>query len=143
MIQKAFLITSVLFLTASFPGIARAAAGADCKAKSEASYPVVTGADVQKAVAAGNTTFIDANGNDSYQEKHIGNAIHFNSKKSMELAKALPADKNAPIIAYCGGPSCTAWHKAATAACEAGYTNISHYKDGISGWKKLNSPAKM
>jgi rhodanese-related sulfurtransferase len=40
------------------------------------------------------------------------------------------------IVAYCGGPACTAWKKAAQDACKLGYTNIKHFKEGISGWKK-------
>jgi len=31
---------------------------------------------------------------------------------------------------------CNAWQKAATAACEMGYTNIRHFSPGITGWNK-------
>ena len=47
----------------------------------------------------------------------------------------LPADKNALIVAYCGGPKCGAWKKAAKAAAALGYTNIKHFSGGISGWQ--------
>ena len=54
-----------------------------------------------------------------------------------QLGKVLPKDKSAPIVAYCGGKMCTAWHKAAKAACEMGYTNIRHFSAGITGWNKM------
>jgi rhodanese-related sulfurtransferase len=163
MIQKAFLVVSVLFLTSNQATIAHAGTTAvtavpatttasattaaapvtNCKAKSEESYPLISSGDLQKALAANTVTTIDANSTDSFKEAHIGKkAIHFGDH-SKDLAKLLPADKSTMIVAYCGGPACTAWHKAATAACNAGYTNIYHYKDGISGWKKLNNISKM
>jgi rhodanese-related sulfurtransferase len=33
---------------------------------------------------------------------------------------------------------CTAWQRAAKAACEMGYTNIRHFSEGIKGWEKSN-----
>jgi len=50
------------------------------------------------------------------------------------LAKHLPADKNALIVAYCDGPKCSAWKAAAKAAADLGYTNVKHFSGGISGW---------
>jgi rhodanese-related sulfurtransferase len=47
----------------------------------------------------------------------------------------LPADKNALVVAYCGGPACNAYKEGAKAAEELGYTNVKHFKGGISGWK--------
>ncbi|MDZ4288977.1 MAG: rhodanese-like domain-containing protein, partial [Prosthecobacter sp.] len=52
------------------------------------------------------------------------------------LASALPKDKNALVVAYCGGPSCNAYQAAAKAAAALGYTNVKHLTAGISGWKK-------
>jgi rhodanese-related sulfurtransferase len=47
----------------------------------------------------------------------------------------LPADKNALVVAYCGGPSCNAYTAAAKKAKALGYTNVKHLSAGISGWK--------
>jgi rhodanese-related sulfurtransferase len=47
----------------------------------------------------------------------------------------LPKDKNALVVAYCGGPKCKAYEAAAKAAEKLGYTNIKHLTAGISGWK--------
>jgi rhodanese-related sulfurtransferase len=53
-----------------------------------------------------------------------------------KLADALPKDKNALIVAYCGGPKCSAYKAAATAAEKLGYKNVKHMSAGISGWKE-------
>ena len=58
---------------------------------------------------------IDVNGSESYKEGHVPGAIDFEAVGG-KLAKALPQDKNALIIAYCGGPQCRAYQAAAKAA---------------------------
>ena len=52
------------------------------------------------------------------------------------LAKLLPKDKNTLVVAYCGGPGCSAYKRGAAAAEKLGYKNIKHLSAGISGWKK-------
>ncbi|TAJ14706.1 MAG: rhodanese-like domain-containing protein [Planctomycetota bacterium] len=91
-------------------------------------------AELQPAVEAGKLTVIDVNGLDSYTAGHIPGALHFASIEK-DFAAKLPKDKSAPIVAYCGGPTCNAWKRAADAAAKLGYTNVKHYKGGISGWK--------
>lgn len=93
--------------------------------------------EMKKIVKAGNATIIDVNSMDSFKDARIPGARHFASNKA-EFAKILPADKGAPIIAYCGGKSCTAWQSAARMACEMGYKNIRHFSEGIRGWKKIS-----
>lgn len=100
-----------------------------------AEYPDISVADLKTAIAEKKVTVIDVNGSDSYAEGHVPTAIDFEAKKD-ELAKALPADKNALVVAYCGGPSCNAYKAAAKKATELGYTNVKHLAAGKSGWKK-------
>ncbi len=100
-----------------------------------AEYPDISVADLKTAIAEKKVTVIDVNGSDSYAEGHVPTAIDFEAKKD-ELAKALPEDKNALVVAYCGGPSCNAYKAAANKAKELGYTNVKHLAAGKSGWKK-------
>ena len=88
---------------------------------------------MKAAIEAKKATLIDVNGTDSWQKGHVPTAVNFASAKK-ELAKALPADKGALVIAYCGGPTCGAYAAAAKAAKELGYTNVKHMSAGISGW---------
>ena len=96
-------------------------------------FPDISVAEVKAAIEAKKATVIDVNGTDSFKKGHVPSAIDFASKKA-ELAKALPADKDALVIAYCGGPTCGAYAAAAKAAKELGYTNVKHMSAGISGW---------
>ena len=101
----------------------------------EENYPNVTKAELEKIVNNKSATIIDVNDDESFKSSHVPGAIHFASVEK-NFATALPADKSAEIVAYCGGPMCTAWKKAARKACEMGYTNIKHFKEGIKGWNK-------
>jgi rhodanese-related sulfurtransferase len=100
-----------------------------------AKYADISREELKAAIAAGKVTLIDVNGTDSYKEGHIPGAIDFEASEA-KLAAALPADKSSLIVAYCGSPKCTAYKQGAAAAAKLGYTDVKHFSDGISGWKK-------
>jgi rhodanese-related sulfurtransferase len=100
----------------------------------EDKYPNITIDQLKTAVANKQATVLDANGSESYREGHIPGAIDFDANSS-KLEQVLPADKNALIVAYCGGPQCMAYKAAADKAVALGYTNVKHLSAGISGWK--------
>lgn len=99
-----------------------------------AEYPDISIEDLKKAIAEGKATVIDVNGSASFAKGRVPGAIDFAANKD-NLAAKLPEDKNALIVAYCGGPSCSAYKAAAKKAEELGYTNVKHLSAGISGWK--------
>ena len=96
-------------------------------------FPDISIADLKKAIADKKVTIIDVMGSASYKKGHVPTAIDFAAAKA-GFAKSLPADKNALIVAYCGGPTCKAYQSAANAAEKLGYKNIKHMSAGISGW---------
>ncbi len=93
--------------------------------------------DLKSAIKKGEVVIIDANGKESFNKTHVTGAISFHDKK--KLAKALPRDKDALIVAYCGSPKCAAWTAAADYVAAKGYTNVTHYSEGIKGWVKRTS----
>ena len=101
---------------------------------SKGKVPDISVKELKTAIEKNKVTVIDVNGTDSYKEGHIPTAINF-EEKSEELAKVLPKDKSALIVAYCGGPQCNAYQAAAKKAVAMGYTNVKHLSAGISGWK--------
>jgi rhodanese-related sulfurtransferase len=113
------LITAVVFATVIFAG----------------EYPDISIKELKKAIADKKVTVIDVNGTESWEKGHIPSAIDFEGN-SDKLAKALPQDKNALVVAYCGGPKCMAYKQAASAAEKLGYKNVKHLSAGISGWKE-------
>lgn len=100
-----------------------------------AEFPDISIKDLKAAIESKSVVLLDANGTEKWQEGHIPGAIDFTASKE-KLASVLPQDKNALVVAYCGGPKCKAYQKAAAAAKELGYTNIKHLSAGISGWTK-------
>jgi rhodanese-related sulfurtransferase len=121
------LIASLLFTAAVFAGSAK--------------VTDITQPELQAAIAAKSAVILDVNGSDSYKAGHIPGAIDYIANKA-ELAKLLPADKNALVVAYCGSPSCHAYAAAADAAVALGYTNVKHFAPGISGWKQSGAPTE-
>ncbi len=89
--------------------------------------------DLLAAVAAKSAVIFDVNGTESYNAGHIPGAIDFFAHQD-EVAKLLPADKGALVVAYCRNVHCTAYRLAAHAALDLGYTNVKHFAPGIDGW---------
>jgi len=103
-------------------------------------YPDVTVDHLNQAIESDSVFIIDANGSAKYAKGHIPGAIDYSSVN--DLSSMLPEDKNALIVAYCGGPRCGAFMKPAKAAKSLGYTNVKHLSAGISGWKKAGMPVE-
>ena len=108
-------------------------------------YPDITIKDLRTAIDAKKVAIIDANGTKTWEKGHIPGAIDFATSKE-KLAKLLPADKEALVVAYCGGPSCKAYQAAAKVASDLGYKNVKHLSAGISGWteagEKIEKPGE-
>ena len=97
-------------------------------------FPDVSVKEVAKLADNKAAVIIDVNGTESYNKGHVPGALDFDAIKD-NFAKSLPADKNATIVAYCGGPKCMAYQAAAKEATKLGYKNVKHMSAGISGWK--------
>ena len=129
--MKAFAVSlAVLGLVLS----AAAVVAAEKAEKAPEKYPDISIKELKTAIEKKKVTVIDVNGSDSYKDGHIPTAIDFEAKEK-DLAKVLPKDKDALIVAYCGGPQCNAYQAAAKKAVAMGYTNVKHLPAGISGWK--------
>jgi len=99
-------------------------------------YPDISIGDLEKAIKAGKVVVIDVNGAKSFSKRgHIPGAVSFTGAKT--LAKQLEkADKDTLVVAYCGGPKCSAYKRGASAAADLGFKNVKHLSAGISGWIK-------
>ena len=104
-------------------------------------YPDISIAELKKAIADKKVVVIDVNGSDSFKAGHVPSALNYADIQT-SLASALPKDKDALVVAYCGGPACHAYTKAADAASKLGYTNVKHLSAGISGWLQAKEPTE-
>ncbi|MEM8953932.1 MAG: rhodanese-like domain-containing protein [Verrucomicrobiota bacterium] len=96
-------------------------------------YADISIAELKEAIGKKEVIVLDVNGSSTYAKNHIPTAIDFRANKE-KLAEMLPENKETLIVAYCGGPSCSAYKSAADAAKGLGYTNVKHFSGGISGW---------
>lgn len=96
-------------------------------------YPDISIAELKRAIAEKKVVVIDVNGSESYKSGHIPGALNYVDVKE-KMASVLPAAKDSLVVAYCGGPACNAYTRAADAAKNLGYTNVKHLSAGISGW---------
>ncbi|RKX35839.1 MAG: rhodanese-like domain-containing protein [Verrucomicrobia bacterium] len=119
---------SLLSIVVAFATVVTAQAGSG-------RYTDISHDSLKEAIADGTVTLIDVNGTRSYDKGHIPGAIDFQANKA-DLAGALPADKEALIVAYCANVHCGAYQRAAKVAVDLGYTNVAHYSRGIEGWKE-------
>ena len=97
--------------------------------------PDISLADLKKAIADKAVVVLDCNGTKTYSKMHIPGALDFEAVKA-DLAKVLPVDKGALVVAYCGGPKCLAYKEGTDAVMKLGHTNVKHFSGGISGWKE-------
>ena len=96
-------------------------------------FPDISVKEVKALVQSKKAVLIDVNGTTSWKKAHVPGALDFDAVEA-DLAKTLPSDKNTLIVAYCGGPRCSAYKAAAEAAQKLGYKNVKHMSAGISGW---------
>ncbi len=123
-----------LFIFTSPSSIASDESNMDKLKAYEHHYPQINYSQLRQAMDEKQVFLIDANSRQSYQKGHIPLAKSINDRDI--LLKQLPVIKSFPIVVYCGGPQCNAWHKAADFATANGYTNVMHFKEGTKGWEE-------
>lgn len=74
-----------------------------------------------------------------FGKAHVPSASPAHPKDDNFLS-LLPADKDALLVFYCGGPTCPYTGISVEQAQKAGYTNLKGYQAGLPGWKKNKLP---
>ena len=93
--------------------------------------------EVQQKIASNeDVILINALGADSFRAKHIPGSINIPAGKVTEIAEQVLPDKDQEIIVYCSAPNCTASPSAAKKLLDLGYTNVSDFEAGLTGWLK-------
>ncbi|MEJ2640440.1 MAG: rhodanese-like domain-containing protein [Desulfosarcinaceae bacterium] len=115
-------------------------------------YDLITAEELKAWIDAGKEMLIvdtmpyDA----SYKKNHLPGAKQFlfpvpematwdttetDGKTQADYAALLGADKERPIVVYCGFVKCTRSHNGAAWARKLGYQNVYRYAGGIFAWK--------
>ncbi|MCP3955001.1 MAG: rhodanese-like domain-containing protein [Desulfobacterales bacterium] len=115
-------------------------------------YDVVTTTEIKKWIDDGRSmVLVDTLPYEkSYKKAHVPTAKQFlfpitdmntwdtratAGKSKADFKKLLGADKDIPVVIYCGFVKCTRSHNGAAWAVKLGYTNVYRYSGGIFAWK--------
>ncbi len=103
---------------------------------------IISTEEVEKLVAMGpekgKYTLVDSRPIPRVQEGAIPTAVNIPYPAFDKMTDKLPKDKNALLIFYCSGVTCSMSPKSAAKAEQLGYTNVKVYHDGMPGWSKRN-----
>ena len=69
-----------------------------------------------------------------YDKGHIPTALSIPDSQFAKFQDQLPADKNTPLVFYCGGLKCRLSHKSAKKAIDLGYTKVKVFAEGYPAW---------
>ena len=117
-------------------GCSKKSTTTDDKAQHASNVPTVTVDEVDQAIAKGDCTPVDANGEGT--RKKMGTlpvAVLLTDSETFQVSE-LPQDKSKALVFYCANTQCGASHEAAEKAITAGYTNVKVMPEGIAGWVK-------
>lgn len=80
---------------------------------------------------------IDVLAPESYEARHLPTAANVPyGPDFVSKINELGISKDSEIIVYCTSPSCGASPAAEAALEKAGFTNVAHYKGGLTGWQE-------
>lgn len=91
----------------------------------------------QKLDGGSDFYLIDTLSERSFSGRHIPGAVNvpYDPDFVERFEEVVGAPKDAEIVTYCASAGCQLSELAASALEKAGYTNIGHYADGLSGWQ--------
>jgi rhodanese-related sulfurtransferase len=84
---------------------------------------------------------VDVLSTNSFESRHIPGAknVPYSEVDFVKnFEEKIGAGKDAEIIVYCASNTCPASVNAGKALDEAGYSNVTHYADGLAGWKNAS-----
>ena len=79
---------------------------------------------------------LDVLASNSFEGRHIPGAksVPYGTSFLEDFEKAISVPKDKEIVVYCASNGCQLSVLAANALDEAGYSNVSHFVDGLAGW---------
>jgi len=79
---------------------------------------------------------VDVLASNSFEARHIPGAesVPYSITFVQDFEKAMSVSKDKDIVVYCASSGCQLSTLAANALDKTGYTNVSHFVDGLAGW---------
>lgn len=136
---------TILFAAALVLGVgcAKKSSSTDEHTQQAAKLPMVSVDEVDQALAKGDCTPVDANGEGTRKKMGtLPGAVLLTDSETFKVSE-LPQDKSKQLVFYCANTQCGASHEAAEKAITAGYTNVKVMPDGIAGWVKAGKKTQQ
>lgn len=99
---------------------------------------VISAEELKKKIDGGGDFYlVDVLSPNSYEARHVPGAKNVPNDPNFvkDFEEKIGAPKGADIIVYCSSNTCMASVQAAQRLEEAGYTNVTHFQDGLAGWQ--------
>lgn len=91
---------------------------------------------VESILEKDSALLMDARPRTKFIGETIPGSLYMNDTELEKLSARLPADKNTPIVTFCGGYACHKSHIVAEALLAKGYTDVRVFSGGLPEWKK-------
>lgn len=138
--MRIILLAAALALGA---GCSKKTTSTDESSQPAAKLPMITVDEVDQAIAKGDCTPVDANGEGTRKKMGtLPGAVLLTDSETFNVSE-LPQDKSKTLVFYCANTQCGASHQAAEKAITAGYTNVKVMPDGIAGWVKAGKKTQQ
>lgn len=99
----------------------------------------LTATELKKMIDRGNdVVLINVLPESEFEEAHIPGShnVPLERETFLDEVAAIAGNKARRIVVYCASRDCRASPKAAAQLGDAGYTNVLHYADGLTGWRR-------
>ncbi|WP_205325096.1 rhodanese-like domain-containing protein [Glycomyces sp. YM15] len=103
---------------------------------------LITREELQKAIANGAVTVVDALGGEYYAKQHLPGALPLVLADVDAQAPTLLPDRDAAIVTYCSNEACPNSGQVAERLTGLGYTDVRKYKEGIADWTEAGLPVE-
>jgi rhodanese-related sulfurtransferase len=95
---------------------------------------LITRTELERLVAAGDVTLVDALPASYYEQAHLPGALNLVASDVEARASILLPNKDAAIVTYCSNEACGNSQAVANRLQRLGYSNVRKYREGIQDW---------
>ena len=92
---------------------------------------LITRTELERLVAAGHVTLVDALPASYYEQAHLPGALNLVESDVAARASSLLPNKDAAIVTYCSNEACGNSQAVANRLERLGYSNVRKYRGGI------------
>jgi len=110
------------------------------RAEASTDEPTIARADLQRAIADGTVTVVDALPENAYQHRHLPTAVNLTAEDAPAMADTVLPERSRLIVAYSTDAACTRGPDLVATLIRIGYQRVRLYSGGIEDWVSAGLP---